>query len=558
MSDYIHLKESNCKNCYKCIRHCPTKSISFSDNQAQIISDECILCGQCFIVCPQNAKVIRDDSEKAKALLEGSSPVIASIAPSLAASFPDIGLSGIDKALKKLGFFAVEETALGATMVKKQYESLIKNETQDIIISSCCPTVNLMIQKHFPEILPCLAKVVSPMLAHCRDIKKRYPDAKTVFIGPCISKKYEADEFPADIDCVLTFDELVNWLKAEKIELEPSSDSSEKGRARIFPTAGGILKSMDCTSDEYSYVSVDGPDNCISTMRDISVGKISKCFIEMSACLGSCIGGPVSSKIRHAPLQDYIAVSKYAGKYDFSVNMPAEGGLSRTFSNLDYPQSYPNETQLKEILLKMGKKAPGDELNCGSCGYNSCREKAIAVFQGKADLSMCTPFLRDKAETFSSNILKNSPNGIIVLNDNLEVQQINPAALKMLNIKSASYIVGDNVVRILEPAAFMEVLRTGKGLRNNRVYLAEYKKYIEQTIVWDKIYRMLLCILRDVTDEENERQKKETISRKTIEITDKVIDKQMRVVQEIASLLGETTAETKIALTKLKESLEDE
>ena len=558
MSDYIHLKESNCKNCYKCIRHCPTKSISFSDNQAQIISDECILCGQCFIVCPQNAKVIRDDSEKAKALLEGSSPVIASIAPSLAASFPDIGLSGIDKALKKLGFFAVEETALGATMVKKQYESLIKNETQDIIISSCCPTVNLMIQKHFPEILPCLAKVVSPMLAHCRDIKKRYPDAKTVFIGPCISKKYEADEFPADIDCVLTFDELVNWLKAEKIELEPSSDSSEKGRARIFPTAGGILKSMDCTSDEYSYVSVDGPDNCISTMRDISVGKISKCFIEMSACLGSCIGGPVSSKIRHAPLQDYIAVSKYAGKYDFSVDMPAEGGLSRTFSNLDYPQSYPNETQLKEILLKMGKKAPGDELNCGSCGYNSCREKAIAVFQGKADLSMCTPFLRDKAETFSSNILKNSPNGIIVLNDNLEVQQINPAALKMLNIKSASYIVGDNVVRILEPAAFMEVLRTGKGLRNNRVYLAEYKKYIEQTIVWDKIYRMLLCILRDVTDEENERQKKETISRKTIEITDKVIDKQMRVVQEIASLLGETTAETKIALTKLKESLEDE
>lgn len=558
MSDYIRLKEANCKNCYKCIRHCPTKSISFSDNQAQIISDECILCGQCFIVCPQNAKVIRDDCEKAKALLEGSSPVIASIAPSFAASFPEIGLYGIDMALKKLGFFAVEETALGATMVKNQYEALIKNETQDIIISSCCPTVNLMIQKHFPDILPYLAKVVSPMLAHCRDIKMRYPEAKTVFIGPCISKKYESDEFPSDIDCVLTFDELVNWLKAEKIELEPTPDSSLKGRARIFPTAGGILKSMDCTSDEYSYVSVDGHDNCISTMRDISVGKISKCFIEMSACLGSCIGGPVSGKTRHAPLQDYIAISKYAGKHDFSVDIPAEDGLSRTFANLDYPQSYPNETQLKEILLKMGKKAPGDELNCGSCGYNSCREKAIAVFQGKADLSMCTPFLRDKAETFSNNILNNSPNGIIVLNDNLEVQQINPAALKMLNIKSASYIVGDNVVRILEPAAFMEVLRTGKGLRNNRIYLAEYKKYIEQTVVWDKIYRLLLCILRDVTDEENERQKKETISRKTIEITDKVIDKQMRVVQEIASLLGETTAETKIALTKLKESLEDE
>jgi len=558
MSEYIRLKESNCKNCYKCIRHCPTKSISFSENQAHIISDECILCGQCFIVCPQNAKVIRDDSDRARALCAEAAPVIASIAPSFAAAFPEIGISGLETALKKLGFFAAEETALGATLVKKQYEELIKSGSSDIIISSCCPTVNLLIQKHFPETLPYLAKVVSPMLAHCRDIKSRYPDAKTVFIGPCISKKYEAEEFSGDVDCVLTFDELVDWLKSENIEPVAETDSKDRGRARIFPTAGGILKSMDCDSEEYSYVSIDGTENCISTLRDISVGKISKCFIEMSACLGSCIGGPVTSRTRHSPLQDYIAVAKYAGGRDFAVKAPEEGGLLRTFENLDYPQSYPNETQLDEILLKMGKKTPEYELNCGSCGYNSCREKAIAVFQGKADLTMCTPFLKDKAETFSNNILKNSPNGIIVLNDRLEVQQINPAALKMLNIKNASYVVGDNVVRIMDPTAFTEVLRTGRALRNSRVYLAEYKKYIEQTVILDTVYRMLLCILRDVTDEETERQKKETISRKTIEITDKVIEKQMRVVQEIASLLGETTAETKIALTKLKESLKDE
>jgi len=570
MSDYIRLKEANCKNCYKCIRHCPTKSISFSENQAQIISDECILCGQCFIVCPQNAKVIRDDSDRARALLCGNAPVIAGIAPSFSAVFPGADISVMDKALKKLGFFAAEETALGATMVKTQYEELIESGAQDVIISSCCPTVNLMVQKHFPELLPCLAKVVSPMVAHCRDIKRRYPNARTVFIGPCISKKYEADEFPEDVDCVLTFDELSNMLKAEGVEAETvlcstggsvadaAPFSAEIGRARIFPTAGGILKSMDCTSAEYSYISVDGPENCISALRDISVGKISKCFIEMSACAGSCIGGPVASKIRHTPLQAYMAISKHAGKRDFAVDMPGENGLARTFVNLENAQVYPNEAQLDGILLKMGKKTPEYELNCGSCGYNSCREKAIAVFQGKADLTMCTPFLKDKAETFSSNILKNSPNGIIVLNDSLEVQQINPAALKMLNLKQASDITGDNVVRILDPAAFIEVLRTGTSLRDNRVFFAEYKKYIEQTIVLDKVYRMLLCILRDVTDEETERQKKEAISHKTIEITDKVIEKQMCVVQEIALLLGETTAETKVALTKLKESLKDE
>ncbi len=559
MSDYIRLNEASCKNCYKCIRHCPTKSISFSENQAHIISDECVLCGQCFIICPQNAKVVRDDTDRAKALLRGSAPVFVSLAPSFAAAFPGAGILGMEKALKRLGFAAAEETARGAATVKRQYEELIENGGQEIIISSCCPSVNLMIQKHFPELLPCLAKVVSPMLAHCRDIKNRHPESKTVFIGPCISKKCEADEFPDDVDCALTFDELASWFKAEGIEPEPQeNDTSEKGRTRIFPTAGGILKSMDCVSEAYSYFSVDGLENCISTLRDISAGSASKCFVEMSACAGSCIGGPVMSRAHRAPLQDYIAIEKHSGRNDFAVASPAKGSISRSFESLVHAQVYPNEVQLGEILLKMGKNTPGDELNCGSCGYNSCREKAIAVFQGKADLSMCTPFLRDKAETFSSNILRNSPNGIIVLNDMLEVQQINPAALKILNIKSASDIVGANVICVLEPAAFSEVLRTGRSLRNNRIYLAEYKKYIEQTIVLDRVYRMLLCILRDVTDEETERQKKEEISLKTIEITDKVIEKQMRVVQEIASLLGETTAETKVALTKLKESLEDE
>ena len=558
MSEYIRLNESNCKNCYKCIRHCPVKSISFSGNQAHIIAEDCILCGQCFIVCPQNAKEVRDDTAKAKTLLDGGVPVIASVAPSFAASFPGIGIAGMEQALKKLGFFGAEETALGATLVKKQYEELLRLGSQDIVISSCCPTVNLMIQKHFPEALPFLAKVVSPMQAHCRDIKSRYPEAKTVFIGPCISKKSEGDDFSEDIDCVLTFDELINWLRSENIEPEPKNEPSESGRARIFPTAGGILKSMNCDCEHYSYVSVDGLENCINTLRDITVGRISKCFVEMSACIGSCIGGPVTSKTRHNPLRDYISVQKYAGSRDFDIDMPTEDKLTRQFDNLERAQIYPDEKQLEEILLKMGKKSSADELNCGGCGYNSCREKAIAVFQGKADLSMCTPFLRDKAETFSSNILKNSPNGIIVLNESLEVQQINPAALKIINIRSASDIVGDNVVRVLDPTDFIEVRSSGKSIRDKRIFLAEYKRYVEQTIVFDKTYHMLLCIMRDVTDEENERQKKEAISRQTVEITDKVIEKQMRVVQEIALLLGETTAETKIALTKLKESLADE
>ena len=206
----------------------------------------------------------------------------------------------------------------------------------------------------------------------------------------------------------------------------------------------------------------------------------------------------------------------------------------------------------------MGKMKPSDELNCGSCGYDSCREKAIAIYQGKAEISMCLPYLKDKAESFSDNIVNNTPNGIIVLNEKLEVQQINAAAREIMNIRSSSDILGDQVVRILDPGVFMEVLQSGRDSKPQRLYLAEYKKYVEQTVIYDGSYHLLICIMRDVTDEESQREKKEVISRRTIETADKVVDKQMRIVQEIASLLGETAAETKIALSKLKESISDE
>ena len=209
-------------------------------------------------------------------------------------------------------------------------------------------------------------------------------------------------------------------------------------------------------------------------------------------------------------------------------------------------------------LRQMGKFKPSDELNCGTCGYNTCRDKAIAICQGKADISMCLPFLKDKAESFSDTIVKNTPNGLIALNENLEVQQINHAARKIMNIRYESDVLGEPVVRILDPSVFMRVKSTGRSVRDEKVYLAEYKKYVRQTVVYDKDSHMLIGIMRDITEEEEEREHKESLSRQTVEVADKVVEKQMRIVQEIASLLGETAAETKIALTKLKESIENE
>ena len=559
MANCLTLKKSNCKNCYKCIRHCPVKAIRFSGNQAHIIGNECILCGHCFVVCPQNAKEIVEGTEKARVLLQSGDPVIVSLAPSFIANYEGVGIESMRRALKKLGFFDVEETAIGATIVKKEYERMLREEERDIIISSCCHSVNLLIQKFYPSALEYLADVMSPMQAHCADIKRRMPNAKTVFIGPCVAKKDEAEYYEGIVDAVLTFEELTNWLKAERIELEKELDSTPESRARFFPTTGGVLKTMAQDAPGYTYLALDGVDNCIAALKDIESGRIHKCFIEMSACVGSCIGGPVMEKYHNtSPIKDYITIADYAGTRDFEVQTPASGTLKKNFAMIERRLMTPSESEIMSVLRQMGKFKSSDELNCGSCGYNSCREKAIAIIHGKAEISMCLPFLKDKAESFSDTIVNNTPNGLIVLNENLEVQQINNAARKIMNIRSASDVLGEPVVRILDPTMFVNVKSSGKTVRDQRVYLAEYKKYVEQTVVYDSDSRMLIGIMRDITDEEADREKKARINKQTVEVADTVVEKQMRIVQEIASLLGETAAETKIALTKLKESIGDE
>ena len=558
MNEYLRLKKSNCKNCYKCIRQCPVKSIKFQDNQAHIVEDECILCGQCFVVCPQNAKEIRNDTDAVKKLISTGRPVYASVAPSFVANYPGMSIAGMEKALKRLGFAGAEETAVGATSVKTMYDRMCESGEQDVIISSCCHTVNLLIRKYYPQALSCLAPVLSPMQAHCKSLRERHEGCAAVFIGPCISKKDEAAQYPGIVDYALTLEGRTEWLGSAGITLQPEPDAIEGGKARLFPVTGGILRSMELDAKDYSYITVDGIDNCIRALKDICEGNMSKCFIEMSACAGSCIGGPAMDKPGRNYVRGTAAVNEYAPESDFDIPEPDKAALAKEHSFIGAHKAMPGSKAIEEILRQTGKTKPEDELNCGCCGYNTCRDKAIAVLNGKAEISMCLPYLKEKAENFSDKIIKNTPNAIIVLNEALEVQQINAAGCALLNLSGADAILGGQVVRVLDPLPFLDVMETGRAIRGKRVYLAEYKRYVEQTIIYDKSYHIIMAIMRDITEEENARERKESMSRSTIEITDKVVEKQMRVVQEIASLLGETTAETKIALTKLKESLSDE
>ena len=313
MKEYMKLKLSDCKSCYKCIRHCPVKAIKFENNKASIVTDECILCGNCFLICPQSTKEIIDNTDIARALISKNPRVYASVAPSFAANYPGVTINSLKEALMKLGFYDVQETAIGATLVKKQYERMLRDGSQDVIISSCCHTVNLLIGKHYPEVLEFLAPVLSPMQAHCKALKLSDPAAKIVFIGPCISKKAEADAYEGIVDCVLTFDELTGWLADEGIGFPDRPDGSNESKARLFPVPGGIIQTMDTQDSDYSLLVVDGIDACVEALKDLSAGNIHRCFIEMSACKGSCVAGPGMNRDRRTPVKNFLAVKSHAG-----------------------------------------------------------------------------------------------------------------------------------------------------------------------------------------------------------------------------------------------------
>ena len=554
MNKFLQLKKSNCKNCYKCIRNCPVKSIKFVDGQANIIPDECILCGRCFVNCPQDAKQIRDDVPRVKEMIASGKKVIASVAPSFIAEFPLMDFAAMKDALLKLGFADAQETAIGATIVKTEYEKMIASGKHDVIISSCCHSVNALIQKYYPSVLPYLADVLSPMLAHCRVIKEENPGACAVFIGPCISKKEEAELY-GECDVALTYEELEAWMnEAGVVPAGDSTEPDEGKRGRFFPIKGGIIKSMHTENTGFTYLAVDGVQNCIAAIKEIESGALKNCFIEMNACEGACINGPAISHHHKPLLSGEVKVVAFAGDDEFRVAMPID-----TFKNIPYigtHEKIPGEAAIKEILAKMGKTSPEQELNCGSCGYPTCREKAIAVYQGKADLSMCLPFLKEKAETFSGYVINNTPNAIFVLDENLCVQQINKAGCALFNLKTPSDILGSPIVRLLNPADYLGVMTSGVPIKEKKHYLAEYKKYVAETIVYDHEYHIVFSIMRDITSEEERQSERSELCNKTVAITNEVIEKQMRVVQEIASLLGETTAETKIALTQLKDALQ--
>lgn len=556
-SPYLDFKNAKCKDCFKCLRECPVKAIRYENHQAKIIEQRCILCGRCTLVCPQNAKQVHSETESVLALLASGRKVVASLAPSFVSAFDTQDFEVMRTALLSLGFADVEETAVGAKAVTEEYARLLATGEFKNFITSACPAVNRMIRIYYPEALKYLAPVASPMVAHARMLKKRDPDAAIVFIGPCIAKKREAAE-SGIIDGVLTFEELNAVFERKNIVLREiereRADSDGSLRARYYPIPRGIIKSFDSLPAGYEYVAVDGVERCAEALKEID--DLSGLFLELNCCEHACIGGPCSlPAAKGGYIKSNENVRKYAAKGDAPL---AEKGdmpdLTEKHPRVILDDFVPSEKDIRAVLAKTGKNSPEDELNCGACGYSTCREKAIAVLNGYADIEMCLPYMRSRAESMSNEIIQNTPNGIVLMADDFKILDINARAMKLLGITEHD-VKGMYAFECFDAEEFIAAATKGRNVSKKRVFVARTKKYIELSVVLLQEHKVLFGVMKDITESVEYDEKLNAVKMKTLATTDEVIKKQMRVAQEIASLLGETTAETKVALSKLKETL---
>jgi iron only hydrogenase large subunit-like protein/uncharacterized Fe-S cluster-containing protein len=554
--EILQFDKLHCKNCYKCVRHCPVKAIEVRDHRAQINQAECILCGECTIICPQKTKGAVSETAQLQTALRSGKKVIASIAPSCSAYF-GASYETIRENLLALNFTDAFETAEGAYLVKSAYEKLVADHPDKVWISSSCSAVNLLVGKYYPTALPHLAPILTPIQAHAKYLKQKYPEAQIAFITPCVAKKAERYAANSQIDYVISFEEMEILLQEAGLELPAGFvGQTEQYLSRKFPADGGIVATME-RIPAIGYASVSGYTACKQALQDIQDGKITACFVEMSLCEGSCIGGPSFRKKQVSLLHSALQLKQTSSAADSlqDYNLSCASVLSCDFSAI--PQVavlQPSVDQIAVVLRKMGKQSVEDELNCGMCGYHSCRDKAVAILAGKAEINMCLPFMNERAESFSNQIINITPNAILSVDMDLKVQQINQAACEIFRL-AAHDVIKQPVSRILDEFDFVEIIMQGKEKLEKTTFLPEYNAYLNQVFLFDKESSMVVCIMQDIS---RARQKKNLSMKKKVQaaaLADEIVDKQLRIVHEIASLLGETAAETQIAVRDLKETI---
>lgn len=566
MTTPVRTLDAKCRDCHRCIRACPVKAISLRAGQANVIPELCISCGICVEACPQQAKTVVSQAAEIQDLLAAGTEICVSLAPSYAAAYADYAAEQVVAGLKQLGFTRVEETSLAAEAVAAHYRETL-DAGRTTVISSCCPTIVNLIEIHYPELIPLLADSASPMIIHGQSLRARYPHAKIVFVGPCVAKIQEATRSATAtaIDAVLTFEQLAAVWKQQHIDpqqLQPQPADALTRTASIYPLSRGILSTAGIEADSRpECIAVSGLDACIEVFKELSSGKIKPSFVEALACREGCIGGPgIDSQQSVSQRRSRLLAHHQQRQQPLSpvatLRVAEVDSLTRaTYQARNPGLPMPSEEEIRATLMQIGKHTQADESNCGGCGYSSCRDKAIATYQGLAELEMCVPYMRAKFESLSHVVVDSSLNAVIVATKDMLIQQFNPMADKLFNPGNLP-TRNQHLAIFIDPSNFEEVAVTGLAL-HKRVDYPELELSTSQIIYSLPTYGLVIGLISNITEEENRKKQLEAKHQATAIRAREVIRNQMKLAQEIAGLLGEATAETKATLLALVNTLEE-
>ncbi len=570
MQNPIYTEVTSCRDCYKCVRSCPVKAIQIKEGHAMIIKDRCIYCGRCVHVCPNSAKKVRDDRDRVQLALSTGRKVFCSLAPSYASEF-----HGYEKelltALKKLGFWGVSETAIGAALVSQALDIYASEHDGNVpFIGTACPSVVELVKKYYPEHVSRLAPVPSPLQTHSAYLRHIYnEDFAICFIGPCIAKKVEADTTPGYPDFVITFKELRAWLDESGIDLSSIEAEdvdffpAKAGVSTIYPIEGGQIASSALWSGKpfgIEALAFSGIDQVMSALGE---KEFPLPFLELLSCEGGCINGPASTDTvsmteRKRASSSYTAKrlkeqDLFKGDEKFARLLLEKGyGLLHNEGpkvSTEFREKH-SEDDIKRALVELGKLTKADELNCGGCGYNTCREMAIAYLEGMAEAEMCVTKMRKEAESKVDVLLRTIPNGVVIVDSDLQIADCNVRFLEFFGDMEEGF-VDQGILQMVKGlplerfVPFAEKFRDQFYLTHPGQYRVHFKdKYLRITFFLVESKRLLGAMFEDITTP--------TIRRETVvKKAEDVIQKSLETVQQIASLLGENAAETEIMLNSL-------
>lgn len=561
----VYTIEAECQDCYKCVRHCPVKAIRVRDGHAAVIPELCVACGKCVEVCPVKAKQVRNDTGRARLLLQDSSPVYASIAPSWVSEFRDLEPGKLIRALKLLGFAGVSETALGAQLVSARMAEALDAGTGGLLLSSACPTAVDFVRRYLAHLAPAITPVGSPLMAHCRLLRDTFGDGiRVVFIGPCIGKKNEADRHPELLNLALTYPELRQMLREAAIvpeRLTPEADdrflpeAAEEG-AR-YPIEGGMNDTIRFQSrnQRVHYATLTGLDNLKLAFSGMETTPANEAvFVEMLACPGGCVHGPCSE--HDSPgLLERLRVLRHARMPESPRERRTPGSIAAAFPAAAAPPPEPGD--LIAALRSIGKTTPEDELNCDGCGYDTCRNFAQAMIAGRAEPSMCVSYLRKQAQKKANAILRSISSGVVIAGRDLSIIECNRNFAKLFGDETVEMfdacpgLAGADLRRIVPSfiGLFESALQSGRDVRRDSLKVG--KRLFNLNLFSIEPGEVIGAVIFDVTNTELRREQIAARARK-------VIDRNIATVQEIACRLGEQMADTELLLRSIADDYADD